>query len=394
MDIVKNPFAPGAGSPPPELAGRSAVLEQARILLHRIQAKKSEKSLMLTGLRGVGKTVLLNVIERMACDAGYKTALIEASEEKTLPETIAPKLRQLLFELNRIANAGDKVRRALSVLKSFIGSVKVTAGDVSIGLDIDPLQGTADSGDMENDLPDLFVAVAEAALERKTAVAIFIDEIQYFSSVELSALIMAMHRLQQKSLPLVLIGAGLPVLPGLTGESKSYAERLFSFPEIGALNETDIFKALQEPVDKVAVSFNKNALKFISRETCGYPYFIQEWGYQSWNTAERSPITITATRKASDIVKKRLDENFFKVRFNRLTEKEKVFLRAMAALGSGPYRQADIEHRLGRKTGSLSPARASLMKKGMVYSPSYGYMAFTVPLFGSFMLRAIPEFSS
>ena len=228
MDPIKNPFSPGAGSPPPELVGRDPVLEQARILLGRVKQKKPEKSMLLTGLRGVGKTVLLNEIKRMADGDGYRTIAIEAHEGKALGTLIAPYLRSLLYDLDRIAGTGDKVKRGLAVLRSFIGALKLTMGDVSIGLDIDPEKGSADSGDLEIDLPNLFVAIGEAAEDRKSAVAIFIDEIQYFSKKELGALIMAMHKVQQLQLPLVLLGAGLPILPGLAGESKSYAERLFN----------------------------------------------------------------------------------------------------------------------------------------------------------------------
>ena len=230
MDKIKNPFSPGAGSPPPELAGRDAILDQARILLGRVREKRPEKSILLTGLRGVGKTVLLVEMERIAQQIGYRTIMVEAHEKKHLALLLAPQLRRLLFDLDRLAGAGEKARRGIAVLKSFISSVKVTMGDVEFGLDIEPEQGAADSGDLEVDLPELFTAVAEAAEERRTAVAILIDEIQYFSTAELSALIMAMHKMQQRQLPLVLIGAGLPILPGLAGESKSYAERLFSFP--------------------------------------------------------------------------------------------------------------------------------------------------------------------
>ena len=221
MDKIRNPFSPGAGSPPPELAGRDSILEQARVLLGRIRAKRPEKSLLLTGLRGVGKTVLLNEIERVAQRDGYRTILVEAHEGKSLAILLAPHLRRLLFELDRLAGAGYKARRALAVLKSFIGAIRITVGEIDIGVDIEPEAGAADSGDLEVDLPNLFAAVAEAAEERSLAVAILIDEIQYLRSAELSALIMAMHKMQQRQLPLVLIGAGLPILPGLAGESKS-----------------------------------------------------------------------------------------------------------------------------------------------------------------------------
>jgi hypothetical protein len=392
MDKIINPFSPGAGSPPPELAGRQGVLEQARVLLARVLAKRPEKSLLLTGLRGVGKTVLLNEIERMALAAGYRTILVEAHEGKPLAVLLAPHLRRLLFELDRIAGAGNKARRGLAVLKSFVRAIKIKVGDVDIGLDIEPEPGTADSGDLEVDLPSLFMAVAEAAQERGVAVAILIDEIQYFTSSELSALIMAMHKMQQRQLPLVLIGAGLPILPGLAGESKSYAERLFSFPAIGPLPERDAISALQDPVRVAGEAFDAAALQEIFRLTKGYPYFLQEWGYQAWNHATASPITLQVLRQTSELVSQRLDENFFRVRFDRLTPREKVYLRAMAELGAGPYRTADVADKMGVKITTLGPARASLLKKGMVYSPSHGDMAFTVPLFDEFMRRAMPVF--
>jgi hypothetical protein len=355
MDPIKNPFSPGAGSPPPELAGRDMILEQARILLGRVRAKRPEKSLLMTGLRGVGKTVLLNEIERLAVGESYRAIHIEAHEEKRLSAMLVPHLRRLLYELDRMAGAGDKVRRGIRVLKSFIGTIKVSYGEVEFGIDTDPERGAADSGDLEVDLPNLFAAVAEAAEERQAAVAVLIDEFQYFTSSELSALIMAMHRMQQRQLPLVLIGAGLPVLPGLAGESKSYAERLFSFPDVGPLSRQDVAKALQDPVKAVGIDFETVALDEIFQLTKGYPYFLQEWAYQAWNHATASPITIGVVQQATPTVIERLDSNFFRVRFDRLTPREKQYLRAMAQLGSGPYRTGDIADCLGVKITPLDP---------------------------------------
>lgn len=392
MDPIKNPFSPGAGSPPPELVGRDAILEQARILLGRVQQKKPEKSMLLTGLRGVGKTVLLNEIKRMGEAAGYHTISIEAHEGKALGTLIAPYLRSLLYDLDRIAGAGNKVKRGLAVLRSFIGALKLTVGDVSIGLDIDPEKGSADSGDLEIDLPNLFVAIGEAAEDRSRAVAIFIDEIQYFSHKELGALIMAMHKMQQRQLPLVLLGAGLPILPGMAGESKSYAERLFSFPIIGALSQENTAKALQEPAQAAGVAFEDAALDEVFRLTKGYPYFLQEWGYVAWNLATTSPISLQVVRDAKSTVIPRLDENFFRVRYDRLTPSEKNFLRAIAELGPGAQRTGDIAEILKVKVTSLGPVRAKLINKGMIYSPAHGDMDFTVPLFDDFMIRSIPTF--
>ena len=393
MDKIRNPFSPGAGSPPPELAGRDAILEQAQVLFGRIRARRPEKSLLLTGLRGVGKTVLLNEIERIAEADGYRTILVEAHENKPLAALLAPHLRRLLFDLDRITGAGHKARRAIAVLKSFMNGVRVTVGDVEVGIDIDPEQGSADSGDLEVDLPSLFTAVGEAAEERRTAIAVLIDEIQYFKTSELSALIMAMHRMQQRQLPVLLVGAGLPVLPALAGESKSYAERLFNFPDVGPLAEPDARKAIQDPIEEAGEKIEDAALKEIYRLTRGYPYFLQEWGYQVWNHTVSSPITLQSVREATDVVTRRLDENFFRVRFDRLTPRERQFLRAMAELGPGPHRTGDIADTLHAKITTLGPVRAKLMNKGMVYSPSHGEMAFTVPLFDEFMRRAILVFA-
>jgi len=392
MDPIKNPYSPGAGSPPPELVGRDPALEQARILLGRIREKRPEKSMLLTGLRGVGKTVLLNEIEYSARKSGYQTIFIEAHEDKALGPLIVPYLRTLLFDLDRMAGLSAKVKRGLAVLRSFINGITVTVGDVTLGLGVEPEKGSADSGDLEIDLPNLFIAVGEAAEDRNSPVAILIDEIQYFSQKELGALIMAMHKVQQRQLPLLLLGAGLPILPGLAGEAKSYAERLFSFPDIDALSEKDAEIALKEPALAAGVSFDSAALKEIFRLTKGYPYFLQEWGYQAWNLAKTSPITLKTVQESTAIVVARLDRNFFRVRFDRLTPSEKNFLRAMAKLGPTIHRIGDIADVLNIKSSSLSPVRANLIRKGMIYSPAYGDLAFTVPLFDEFMKRAMPEF--
>lgn len=393
MDPIRNPFSPGAGAPPPELVGRDGVLDQATILLGRVKEKRPEKSMLLTGLRGVGKTVLLNEIERFALGRDYRTISVEAHESKPLSILLAPHLQRLLFELDRLAGAGDKVRRGFAVLRSFLGAFKITMNDVTVGLDVDPERGSADSGDLEIDLPMVFVAIGEAAESRRSAVAILIDEIQYFNSKELGALIMAMHKVQQRQLPVVLVGAGLPILPGMAGESKSYAERLFSFPDIGALSQRDVAKALQEPAQTAGVVFEDDALAEVYRLTKGYPYFVQEWGYQAWNRAPHSPITLAIVEEATTFVIPRLDQNFFRVRYDRLTPSEKNFLRAMAQLGAGPQRTGDIADTLKVKISSLGPVRAKLIRKGVIYSPAHGDMAFTVPLFDEFMRRAIPAFS-
>jgi len=392
MDATLNPFTPGAGTPPPELVGREDIIEQARVLLARVQKGRPEKSFLLTGLRGVGKTVLLNEIHRLARANGYQRIFIEAHESKSLAAHLAPELRKLLFELDRMEGAKDKVRRGMAVLRGFVGRVKLTVDDIPIGIDIEPETGTADSGDIEIDLPQLLIVVAEAAAAKQRHILLLIDEVQYYSEKELSALIMAIHRIQQEGLPLVLVGAGLPILPRLAGESKSYAERLFNFPSIGPLEPADGAKAIREPIEGEGISIEDDAVAEIVRVTQGYPYFLQEWGYLVWNLAKKSPIAKDVVDEASKVATKRLDENFFRVRFDRLTNSEKDFMRAMAEADSGPYKIGDIAECLGLKVGSLSPRRASLIHKGMIYSPQHGDLEYTVPLFDEFMRRAMPDF--
>ena len=348
---------------------------------------RSAKSFMLIGLRGVGKTVLLVRIEELALGLGYQSLLVEAHEDKSLPALLLPAMRQILLALDQLGALNEKVKRGLRTLRSFANAIKVKYGDLEIGIDIDPEQGVAASGDIELDLPQLMVAVGEAAAARKNAVALLIDELQYINEIELSALIMGMHRIAQRQLPVVLIGAGLPQLVGNMGRSKSYAERLFDFPEVGPLSEKDAELALIEPIEREGEKIAKGAVGEIVKASQGYPYFLQEWGYQCWNAAPKSPIRLKDVGTATPIVLKKLDESFFRVRFDRLTPAEKGYLRAMAQLGPGPHRSGDIADKLGVKVQSVAPLRSSLIKKGMIYSPAHGDTAFTVPLFDGFMLR-------
>lgn len=391
MDRVRNPFAPGAGSPPPALVGREEILENARVTLARVTARRPAKSFLLIGLRGVGKTVLLNQMQDIAEEIGYRAISIEAPDNKRLPFLLIPPLRQLLFALDRLENVNEKVKRGLRVLKAFAGAIKISMGEFDIGLDIDPETGSADSGDLEADLPVLLLAVAEAAEARGLSVVLFIDEMQYLTEDELSALIMAIHKVTQKQLPFLLIGAGLPQLVGITGKSKSYAERLFDFPNVGALMAQDAKDALKTPVNREGVEFEPAALDRIIETTEGYPYFLQEWGYHSWNIADSSPISLDAVKAAHAAVIQRLDESFFRVRFDRLTPREKDYLRAMAELGPGPHRSGDIADVLDINVRSAAPLRSGLIKKGMIFSPAHGDTAFTVPLFDQFMKRIMPD---
>lgn len=391
MDQLRNPFSPGAGAPPPELAGRKNILDQALMTLARVRQGRAEKSMLLIGLRGTGKTVLLNKISEMAERENYKVASIEISEKKTLPQLLLPQLRSVLFSLDA-GNFSTKVKRAFMVLKSFVTNIKfnIKVNEMDFGLGIEPARGTADSGDLEADLAQVFAALGEAAQDRNTALAIIIDELQYLNEDELSALIMAAHKISQKSLPVVIIGAGLPQLVGKAGRAKSYAERLFDYPEIGPLKKEDAKLALQVPVEKEGVSFTEEALDEIIRVTGGYPYFLQEWGYQAWNLAASSPIDFNIAKQATKTAILRLDQSFFRVRFDRLTPREKEYLRALAELGSNPQRSGDVADKLGFDVQTVAPLRNNLIKKGMIYSPNHGDTAFTVPLFDGFMKRIMP----
>jgi DNA-binding CsgD family transcriptional regulator len=391
MDRVKNPFAPGAGTSPPALVGREEILENATVTLARVKEGRPAKSFLLVGLRGVGKTVLLNRIQEHAEASGYRTIFIEAPENKRLPALLIPPLRQIMLALDRGERVNEYVKRGLRILKSFTLKFKSDMGDFNLGLDIDPEAGTADSGDLETDLSELLVAVGEAAKARSQPVAVFIDEMQYLNEDELSALIMAVHRVAQKSLPLLLVGAGLPQLVGLTGKSKSYAERLFDFPRIGPLNRMDAKNALRTPIEKEGANIEEKALNGIYDVTQGYPYFLQEWGYHTWNIANSSPISLDDVKAAHSAVLQRLDDSFFRVRLDRLTPRERDYLRAMAELGPGPHRSGDIAESLGVDVHSVAPLRSGLIKKGMIYSPAHGDTAFTVPLFDEFMKRILPE---
>ena len=363
----------------------------AEVALARVARGRSAKSLMIVGLRGVGKTVLLNRIQAIAEAQGYFAELLEAPENKSLPAMLAPALRSLILKLDRGEQVSNAARRAFRALRSFARVVKVKYADIEISLDGETEPGVADSGDLESDLPDLLVAVGEAARERGTAVALIMDELQYLNEIEMSALIVGMHRVSQRQLPLVLLGAGLPQLVGLTGRSKSYAERLFAFPQAGPLSLADARLALQAPAEQEGARFTEPALQRIYDLTEGYPYFLQEWGYHAWLNATGSPIGVEAVDAATPRAIIALDQSFFRVRFDRLTPSEKRYLRAMSDLGAGPHRSGDIANGLGVKITSTGPVRASLIGKGMIYSPAHGDTAFTVPLFDKFMRRIMPE---
>lgn len=390
MDPVRNPFAPGAGTPPPELAGRDELLEKVRIAIARARRGLPAQSVLMVGLRGVGKTVLLDRMRDDAEAAGIHTVRIEAPENRSLPAILAPQLRQALLRLSRNELARDFARRALRGLAGFAKALKIKYQDLEVGLDFDPEPGLADNGDLEHDLQDLLEAAGLAAKEAGTALALFVDELQYVEEDQLEALITALHRTAQRRLPVMLVGAGLPQLRGRMGRAKSYAERLFEFPEIEPLGPGHARLAIVKPVEAEGIGIEEGALERILRETRGYPYFLQEWGKQAWDAADEPPITLKDVEAASTVALAVLDESFFRVRFDRLTPTEKKYLRAMAELGAGPHRSGDIADQLNRKVTALGPTRNQLISKGMIWSPNHGDTAFTVPLFDAFMRRIMP----
>jgi len=390
MDPIANPYTPGAGTQPPELAGRDDLIERARTIVARTRRCKPVKSIVLIGLRGVGKTVLLDRFRREAEGTGLQVIRIEAPEGRSLPSILAPELRRVLLAISRIERAKSLAGRALRGLAGFAKALKVRYQDIEVALDVESEPGLADNGDLELDLQALFVAVGEAARAADTAIGIFVDELQYVKKPEMAALIAALHRTSQDSLPVVLFGSGLPQLRGRMGDAKSYAERLFEFCEIGALPEDDARLAIEKPAADEGVVFEREAVDRIVASTHGYPYFIQEWSKHAWDAADDSPITLADVRAGEATAIADLDASFFRVRFDRLTPSEKRYLRAMAALGPGPHRSGVIARELGRDVESLGPVRGNLIKKGMVWSPNHGLTAFTVPLFDQFMRRIMP----
>lgn len=388
MDPVTNPFSPGAGARPPALVGRDEIVHSARVALKRVAAGRHAKSLLLLGLRGVGKTVLLVRIGEIAEEEGFLATLIEAPEERSLAGLIVPRLRALLYKLSAVEKARTLANQALAALRNFASAFKVAYAEFEVG--VEPHPGLAASGDLETDLTELFLLVAEAARVADKPVAILIDEVQYLAKEDLAALIVALHRIGQRNLPLILFGAGLPQLAAVSGDAKSYAERLFDFPSVGPLSEGSAREAIRVPVEAAGEAIVDEALDFIVKKTERYPYFLQEWGAHAWNTASTSPITLSDAQTVSERAITALDDSFFRVRFERLTPREQDYLRAMADLGAGPHRSGDIAEALRVTVQFAGPIRTGLIRKGMIWSPAHGDTAFTVPLFHEYMLRAMP----
>lgn len=385
MDPVANPFSPGAGSRPPELAGREDIVRDAEVALKRVITGKSAQSQIFLGLRGTGKTVLLNEVLEIAEREGYISAFIEAPENKALTEMLYPAMRQVLRKLSALENAKHMAVKGLQALRGFAGAFKISLGDVEIGVDADP--GVADSGNLEIDLGEMFEAIGRAAQAAGKGWVLLIDEVQYLEEEELAAVIVAVHRMSQRNLPVMVFAGGLPQIAKLSGDAKSYAERLFVYPKIGALDETAAHDAILKPLSAAGVEIEKAALLKINEMTGGYPFFLQEWGHHSWNVADDSPIDFDDVDVATNKALARLDDGFFRVRFDRLTNAEVDYVEAMASLGKGPYKVNDVAKVLSKEPKSLGPRRASIITKGMIYSPSYGEIDFTVPLFDDFLRR-------
>lgn len=388
VDPRRNPYTPNAGATPPVLVGRDDQLETFDILLERLLEGYAEQSMMITGLRGVGKTVLLNEFRQRAEAKGWAVVEIEVSKhnDDEFRRVIARETRRALFAIAPTQRWRAKARAAAAALKSF--SFVVTGdGALSAGLDVERAQGVADSGLLDADLRDLIQAVGEAGLEHSTGTLFLFDEMQFLSISQLEALIAALHRAVQRQLPVTLVGAGLPQLAARAGEAKSYAERLFKFPEIGRLSDADAGLALTEPAAAADVHFDQAAITAILDYTDGYPYFLQEFGKAAWDIADGPDITVDDVRTAAQIVEEKLDSSFFKVRSDRTTELELAYLRAMAELGSEPQGAADVAAVLERTSQQVGPLRARLIEKGLLYTPEHGYAAFTVPQFDKYMKR-------
>lgn len=393
MDPRTNPYAPGAGTPPPELAGRDELIERIDIALDRIKAGRAARSFVMYGLRGVGKTVLLNKVRIDAEASEIQTVTVEAPENRSLPAALAPALRATLLRLSRTEAAKEYGAKALRALGGFVNALKVKYNDIEIGMELPTESGLADSGDLDHDMAELMLAVGQAAKEQKTAVVLFIDELQHVPEEQLASLIMALHAASQAQLPVTMVGAGLPQLLGQMGDAKSYAERLFEFAHVDKLDRASAEAALTVPAAREGVGYMPEAINEVVLQTAGYPYFLQEWGKHAWGAAKQSPITLSDAEEATARALAELDVSFFRVRLDRLTGAEKNYIRAMAQLGPGPHRSGDIAACLGRRVESVAPTRSSLIRKGMVYAPSHGDTAFTVPLFDAYMRRAMPEFA-
>jgi len=388
---LTNPYTPNAGAEPLAVVGRDVQLQSFDLLLARIERGRTEQSMIMTGLRGVGKTVLLGQFRLKALERRWVVLELEVRkhDDTDFRRDIATRLRAALLELSPKARWSERFAHAAAVLKSFTVSVD-SAGTWTAGLDIEAAEGLADHADLALDLTDVFVALGEAAREQGSGVVLLLDEIQFLSRRQLEAAIQALHKMVQRKLPITMVGAGLPQIAELAGDAKSYAERLFKFPAINNLAPADTGDALSRPAHKEGAAYTDGALREAIGVTGGYPYFVQELGYAVWTIADGPQITADDIRTAVPSYEAKLDASFFRVRLDRATELQRAYLRAMAQLGDEPQKASDVGAVMGRRSTNLGPTRAELINMGLLYTPEHGYAAFTVPHFDRFLLRAVP----
>lgn len=393
MDPVNNPYTPNAGATPEIVIGRDELLEDFRVLLRRLDRGRTDQSMIVTGLRGVGKTVLLGEFRQITEELKWKVLELEASkhDDAQFRQTMYSQLRAALFQISPKAKWSEKARKAAQVLQSFSLSIDPSSGAPTLSLDVAPAEGFADHGNLTLDVTDVLVSIGEAAKEHGTGLVLLFDEVQFLSQTQLEAVIQGIHKTVQRKLPVTFVGAGLPQIAELAGDAKSYAERLFKFPRIGSLDFADATKALAEPAHLEGVHFNEDALPRAFELTEGYPYFIQELGYQVWAVADGDVITLEDVEDAKDAYEAKLDSSFFRVRLDRATQLQIAYMRAMAQLGPESQKAADVAAIMGRESTQLAPTRSELINMGLLYTPSHGYAGFTVPHFDRFMLRAVPE---
>jgi hypothetical protein len=392
MDPLDNPYTPNAGATPPVVVGRDDEQRSFDLLLARLEKGRTEQSMIITGLRGVGKTVLLREFHKKAAARRWATVDIEVSKHDNddFRRQLAREFRSALLRISPKARWGDKAKRVAGVIKSFTIAIDPD-GRITAGLDTEATEGVADSGDLVIDLSEMLIALGEAAKDHNTGVVLLLDEIQFLAREQLEAVVAAIHKTVQFQLPITMVGAGLPQIAELAGEAKSYAERLFKFPQIGILSEDEANAALNEPATEEGAAFEDGALELAALVTGRYPYFIQELGYAVWPLAADNRIRRSDIVNAQQVYEEKLDSSFFRVRLDRATELEQAYLRAMAELGPEPQLAGDVARLLSRSSQQCAPTRSTLIEKGLLYTPSHGYAAFTVPHFDQFMRRSVPD---
>ena len=392
MDNRTNPYTPNAGATPEAIVGRDDQINTFRDLLERLRRGRTDQSMIVTGLRGVGKTVLLGRFRELALEANWEVLDIEASkhDDSNFRQILFSKLRSALLQLSPRDRWSERFHKTAAVLSSFALSMD-TGGTFALNWSVPPAEGLGDHGNLSLDLTDVLVSIGEAAKERDRGIVILIDEVQFLNRGQLEALIQAIHKVVQRRLPVTFVGAGLPQIAELAGDAKSYAERLFKFPKIGSFSATDARRALSEPAQIEGVSYTDDALDLAGEITEGYPYFVQELGSQAWSVAVGTVITKDDIKMAQEGYETKLDSSFFRVRLDRATPLQTAYMRAMAELGPEAQKAADVAKLMDRESPQIGPTRAELIDMGLLYTPEHGYAAFTVPHFDRFIKRAVPN---